>query len=240
MFKRLMENLFLKLLSLAFALILWFFVMGEQKQEVSYAVPLIIKNVPTGLMVANEVPSQIDVRISGPRTLLMNLQPKDISIAVDLKGLEPGLTSFKRLEERFNLPSALKVTRLSPSFVDVKVERIKSKKVPAKVIVTGVPATGFKFDSIHYKPTEVTVEGAESELKDVNLVESDPVNIEGGKDSFTLIVPLNYRGKYTTLKEVKTVEIQVAISKVFQAEPERELESLEPQPSQPNSGDAAQ
>lgn len=241
MLMRLTENLFLKLLSLAFALILWFFVMGEQKQEVSYAVPLIIKSVPPGLMVANEVPNQIDVRISGPRTLLMNLQPKDISIAVDLKGLEPGLSSFKRLEERFNLPSALKVTRLSPSFVDVKLERIKSKKVPVKAVVAGVPADGYKFDSIQFSPAEVAVEGAESELKDVNLVETDPVDIDGGKDSFTLIVPLNYRGKYTKLRDDKTVEIQVAISKLFQPEPEAEQAVAQPQlqpPLQP--GDTAQ
>ncbi|OHB26646.1 MAG: YbbR domain pair protein [Desulfuromonadaceae bacterium GWC2_58_13] len=232
MFKRLTENLFLKLLSLAFALILWFFVMGEQKQEISYAVPLILKNVPAGLMVANEVPSQVDVRISGPRTLLMNLQPKDISIAVDLKGLEPGLSSFKRLEERFNLPSALKVTRLSPSFVDVKLERIKTKKVPVEAIISGTPAEGFKFELIRFKPTEVAVEGAESELKDVSQVETDPIDIEGVQDSFTLIVPINFRGTYTTLKDDKTVEVQVTISKL----PEPEVPVQEEETIAPNSG----
>ncbi len=215
----------MKLLSLAFALILWFFVMGEQKQEISYAVPLILKNVPAGQMVANEVPSQVDVRISGPRTLLMNLQPKDISIAVDLKGLEPGLSSFKRLEERFNLPSALKVTRLSPSFVDVKLERIKTKKVPVKTVISGIPAEGFKFETIRFKPTEVAIEGAESELKDVSQVETDPIDIEGVQDNFTLIVPINYRGKYTTLKEDKTVEVQVTISRL--PEPEMPAEAKE-------------
>jgi len=234
MFKRLTENLFLKLLSLAFALILWFFVMGEQKQEISYAVPLILKNVPQGLMVANEVPSQVDVRISGPRTLLMNLKPKDISIAVDLKGLEPGLSSFKRLEERFNLPSALKVTRLSPSFVDVKLERIKTKKVPVKAVISGTPAEGYEFEAIHLKPTEVAVEGAESELKDVSQVETDPIDIEGVQDSFTLIVPINFRGKYTTLKDDKTVEVQVDITKL----PEPETPAGEEPPPAPKSGAA--
>jgi YbbR domain-containing protein len=231
MFRRFTENLFLKLLSLAFALILWFFVMGEQKQEISYAVPLVLKNVPTGLMLANEVPSQVDVRISGPRTLLMNLQPKDISIAVDLKGLEPGLSSFKRLEERFNLPSALKVTRLSPSFVDVKLERIKTKKVPVKAIISGTPAEGFTFDAINFKPTEVAVEGAESELKDISQVETDPIDIEGVQDSFTMIVPINFRGTYTMLKEDKTVEVQVSISQLPQPEaPAEEKETIAPRP----------
>lgn len=224
MFRRLTENLFLKLLSLAFALILWFFVMGEQKQEVSYAVPLAIRNLSANLMVANEIPSQVDVRISGPRTLLMNLDPKDLGIAVDLKGLQPGVTSFRRLEELFNLPGALKITRLSPSFVDVRLERIKDKKVPVKLVVSGVPAPGFELREIQLAPAEVLVEGAEGELKNVAQVETDPVEIEGVRDSFSLIVPIDYRGRYTYLKEDRTVEVHVTMVKLPEPEiPEPEV-----------------
>jgi len=223
MFRRLTENLFLKLLSLAFALILWFFVMGEQKQELSYAVPLAIKNLPANLMVANEIPSQVDVRISGPRTLLMNLDPKDMGIAVDLRGLQPGVTSFRRLEELFNLPGALKITRLSPSFVDVRLERIKDKKVPVKLVISGAPAPGFELREIQLAPAEGLVEGAEGELKNVAQAETDPVEIEGVRDSFSLIVPIDYRGRYTYLKEDRTVEVHVTIVKL----PEPEIPAAE-------------
>lgn len=219
MFERMKENWVLKLLALAFAVTLWFFVMGERKVEVPFLVPLELKNVPKGLMVANDVPSVVDVRISGPRTLLMNLRPSDISIAVDLSDLQPGVTTFKRLEERLNIPSGLKVTRLSPSFVDVKLERIRDKKVPVKVDLTGTPATGFELAGATVKPSLVTVRGAESELKDVSDVETDPVKLDGVKDSFTLMVPLDYRGKYTSLKEQQTVEVQVHIEPVPPPEP---------------------
>ncbi|RME37657.1 MAG: YbbR-like domain-containing protein, partial [Deltaproteobacteria bacterium] len=128
MFANLTENWFLKLISLVFALMLWFFVMGERRQEIGFTVPLNLVNIPEGLMVANEVPNLVDVRVSGPRTVLMNLSPQDISISVDLKDLKPGVTSFKRLDERLNIPSALKVTRLSPSYIDVKLERVRQKK----------------------------------------------------------------------------------------------------------------
>jgi len=211
MLRLLSENWLLKLLSLAFALILWFFVMGERKLEVGYTVPLELKNVPPGMMVANEVPSLIDVRLSGPRTMLMNLSPKDISISVDLIDLKPGLTSFKRLEERLNIPSGVKVTRLSPSFVDVKLERIKDKVVPLKPVFTGVPAEGFQLGAIRLKPDKVTVEGAESEIKDIAEVATDPVDVEGAKESFTLMVPISYRGKYTWLNDSEAVEVQVKV-----------------------------
>ncbi len=211
MLSTLSENWILKLLSLVFALVLWFFVMGERKLEVGYTVPLELKNVPPGMMVANEVPSLVDVRLSGPRTMLMNLSPKDISISVDLADLDPGLTSFKRLEERLNIPSGVKVTRLSPSFVDVKLERIKEKVVPVRVVFNGAPAEGFGLGSIRVTPERVTVEGAESEVKDVTEVLTDPVDVDGAKESFSLIVPLSYRGKYTLLKDGETAEVGVSV-----------------------------
>ena len=113
----LVENWMMKLLSLVFALVLWFFVMGEQNLEQGYAVPVSLTNIPEGLIVSNDIPSLIDVRISGPRTILMNLQQRDLAINIDLKGLAPGVTSYKRLEERFNLSRNLKVTRTSPSVI---------------------------------------------------------------------------------------------------------------------------
>lgn len=211
MFERLAENWLLKVLSLVFALVLWFFVIGERRLEVGYAVPLQLKNTPAGLMVANEVPTLVDVRISGPRTLLMNLRPTDINISVDLKDLQPGLTSFKRLEERLNIPSGLKVTRLSPSFVDVKLDRVNEKAVPVRVETSGTPADGFRIASLGVVPDRVTVVGAESELKDVHEVVTEAVAVEGAQESFTLIVPMDYRGRYTALKGVETAEVQVTV-----------------------------
>lgn len=206
------QNWFLKLLSLVFALILWFFVMGERKLEVGYAIPLELRNLPPGLLVANDVPSVVDVRVSGPRTLLMNLRPSDVSIAVDLKDLEPGVTSFKRLEERLNIPSALKVTRISPSFIDVKLDRLKEKTVPVVPTLIGTPPEGVKVERVAVLPDRVVVSGAEGELKDISEVVTEAVSLEGVRESFSVVVPLNFRGRFTSLKESRTAEIRVTVA----------------------------
>lgn len=214
MFKLITENWTLKLLSLVFALMLWFFIMGERRLEVNYRVPLELQNLPRELMVANETPSMVDVRISGPRTLLMKVSPNDISITVDLTGLRPGLTSFRRLEERLNLPSGLRVTRLSPSFVDVRLERIQQKTVPISIALNGEPMSGFVVGGIRAIPDQVTIEGAETELKNVTEVTTDEVDLAGVNSSFSLIVPLQHRGSFSWFKDERTTEIQVEITAV--------------------------
>ena len=214
MFKFLTENWTLKIISLALALFLWTFIMGERRLEVGYPVPLELQSLPEGLMVANDVPSLIDVRVSGPRTLLAKVSPNDISIIVDLTDLKPGLTTFKRLEERLNLPSGLRVTRLSPSFIDLKLERIKQKLVPIKPMLSGEPLAGFKVGKVRVVPDEVIIEGAESELKSVSEVTTEDVDLKGVNEGFSLIVPLVHRGTYTHFKDEKTTEVQVEIEPV--------------------------
>jgi YbbR domain-containing protein len=211
MLKKLTENWVLKLLSLAFALVLWFFVMGEQRLERSYAVPLELINMPGGLMVANEIPSYIEVRISGPRTLLMNLRLEDVGISVDLKDLQPGLTTLKRLEERLNLPGPLKVTRLSPSYIDVKLDRVLARSMPVKVELAGEPADGYRITGVRTEPEKVIVEGAKTELDKVKMVPTEVVDVTGATDDFTTVIPLNYLGKYSHLKGKLTVEVQITV-----------------------------
>ncbi|MBW2452838.1 MAG: YbbR-like domain-containing protein [Deltaproteobacteria bacterium] len=208
---KLLENWFLKLVSLAFAIVLWFFVMGERRLEVAHIIPLEYKNLPQDLILANEVPNSVAVRISGPRALLMNLSPSDISIAVDLENLPPGVTSFKRLEESLNIPSGLKVTRVSPSYVDVKLERVREKQVPVKAVLTGEPAAGFLLDRYNVEPAKVTVFGAESELKGISEVTTEGVDLTGVSESFSQTAAISYIGNYTDLKDVKTVEVQVIL-----------------------------
>ena len=216
MFKLLTENWTLKLISLVFALVLWTFIMGERRLEVGYRIPLELQAIPQGLMVANEVPNLVDIRISGPRTLLTKFSPNDFSIVVDLTDLRPGLTTFKRLEERLNLPSGLRVTRVSPSFVDLKLERVKSKLVPIKVVLSGEPFQGYRLSSIKAVPAQVTIEGAESEMKSVTQVTTEPVELTGVNESFSLIVPLEYQGTYTRFQNEKTTEVQVVIQPIEQ------------------------
>jgi YbbR domain-containing protein len=211
MIEKILKNWVLKFISLAFALVMWFFVMGESRMEVAHVVPLEYENLPAGLMIANEVPTTVAIRISGPRALQVNLSPADISPRVDLKDLSAGVTSFKRLEESLNIPSGLKITRISPSFVDVKLEWVRERDVPVRVVLTGEPAPGFIVKSFRSIPEKVFVSGAESELKGVSEVVTEGIDLTHVQESFSQTVAISYIGNYTRLKEVKAAEVQVVL-----------------------------
>jgi YbbR domain-containing protein len=240
MIERLLNNWLIKLLSLAFAMVLWLFVMGEQDTEVGYTVPLEIKNVPKGLIIANQIPGHVDVRLTGSRTLLANIQGSDLEVSVDLHDAKPGITTFRSLDERLNLPRSIVVSRMSPSYVDVKLERLVEKEVPLQVVFDGSPAPGFSIVEVMAAPDVVAVEGAESEMKRITEVETEAVDVDGLKASFSLTVPLNYAGIYSRLVKVKTVEVQVIIRKDPETQPVPlpESESQEQEGGLPADADA--
>lgn len=205
------ENLALKLISLAFAVVLWFFVMGERRHEVSHIVPVTYRGVPEGLIIANQVPGAVEVMVSGPRALLSHLSSADMAIVVNLAGAEAGVTSIKRLGESLTLPTGLTMTRISPAYVDVKLERIREKAVPVRVVLGGEPAPGYRVRRLRVAPPQVTVSGAESELKAVSEVVTEGLDIGGVRETFTQTVALSHSRPFTTLKEQRTVEVQVQI-----------------------------
>jgi YbbR domain-containing protein len=211
MLQKLRENLALKLISLAFAVVLWIFVMGERRHEVSHIVPVTYKGVPEGLIIANQVPGSVEVAISGPRALLAHLSGSDLAIVVNLAGAAPGVTSFKRLEENLSIPDGLTVTRVSPAYVDVKLEHIRDKQVPVRVVLSGEPAAGFRVRYVRIVPPRVTISGAESELRAVSEVTTEGLDLAGVRDSFTQTVPLSHSRPFTSLKTQRTVEVQVQI-----------------------------
>lgn len=222
------KNWTLKLLSLSFALILWVFIMGERNIEMGYAVPLELQNRPADLVIANQVPSLIDVRISGPRTQLLKVSPNDIRITVDLSDLRAGLTSFKRLEERLDLPSGLRVTRVSPSFIELRLDRRKEKMVPIKVALASEPDPGYRVAGLSSDPEKVLIAGAESELKKIAEVTTEPIDLRGVTEGFSQIVPLAYERIYTNFVDQKTAEIHVAIEKTDA------VETLDNSPTEPD------
>ena len=67
------RNRSLKLLSLFLAVALWLAVGGEELTETNLNISLELLNLPSHLMVTSEVPSSIQVRVSGPRGLIRPL-----------------------------------------------------------------------------------------------------------------------------------------------------------------------
>jgi len=117
------HNLGLKIMSLFLAIVLWLFIAAEKDSEISFSVPVEIVNLPNGLVVASRPPARIDVRVAGPKVVLMSLQWNLPKVFLDMKDAREGTTEFPRLEGTIRISEGVRVTRVSPAAVDVTLAR---------------------------------------------------------------------------------------------------------------------
>ncbi len=119
----LLHNWHLKLLSLLISFLLWAVYTAEPMAEVGYLVPLEFHSVPPGLELAEDVPTQIHVRVRGRPAILHRLTPAELSIAIDLSGAAPGELLVRLAADHLELPPGVELTRISPAEVRLRLVR---------------------------------------------------------------------------------------------------------------------
>jgi YbbR domain-containing protein len=171
-------NPWLKLTSLILSILLWFFVVSQGRSVVIIDVPVGFRNIPADLEVMDG-PKSISITIEGQERVLKRLRTGDVSVVLDLAKVKKGNTIFPIKPDDVVLPNMLTVTDISPQTIKLKIEGKIKKKVPVRTVVIGAPAQGFFIDRVEAVPSTVEVSGAESEVKKIYSIKTEPVDITG-------------------------------------------------------------
>ena len=186
-------NIGTKLVSLVVAIVLWVVVLGSRNVEVSKEVPLEVLTPPE-LVVANEMPERLTFRLSGPKAFLRSvLDRREEPIRVNLIGNKPGLVTYRFFSDHIRLPIGVRVLSVNPSSVLIKLEAVKKREVPVRVVTSGALLPGLTIKGIHAFPETVTIKGAESKVESLTEIESVPVNLGELSSSVEQELPLGGR-----------------------------------------------
>jgi YbbR domain-containing protein len=190
------SDLGLKLFSLVFALGLWLFVnAGQKAAERSLEVPMEFRNIPSDLMVANSGASQIELRVMGPPALLSTLDPEYLKVVLNLDGARPGTSTFPLTSDSFNPPRGVRITRISPSVIHLKLESVAVRSLPVAVRFGGKPPFGYKVARVEVNPEMVKVRGPANDVNRMASAETVPLELEGAKGQVNRELRLSSAGK---------------------------------------------
>ncbi len=189
------SDLGLKLFSLFSAFGLWLFVnAGQKAAERAIEVPLEFRNIPSDLMVASPGVGQVEVRVMGPPALLSTLDPDYLKVVLDLDGSRPGTSTFRLSPDFFNPPRGVRVTRISPSVINLKLESVAVRSLPVAVRFGAKPPFGYRVARVEANPETVKVRGPANEVQRLVSVETVPVDLEGAREQMTREVRLSSAG----------------------------------------------
>lgn len=174
----LFHNGTLKLFSLAFAFGLWLLVnAGERDTEQTMLLPVELRNLPPQLVVIGQRVELVDVRVSGPRTLLSRLSSKKISL--DLTGVRSGPSSFRVTTELLNLPRGVKLLRVTPSVISLDIARMVKRIIPVRVEVVGKPPFGYVTGEVEVSPATVEISGPAPQVEKIQSIGTETMDVSG-------------------------------------------------------------
>ena len=180
------KNLGLKFVSLVLAVVLWYMTVGREMAEVGITVPLEMVNFPSNMVVANQVPDGVSVRIRGSVTLTRQMAGRQLRFSLDLADAKPGQNTFTLSADSLNLPRGLEVTRLAPSTITVELEKLISKKINLLPVIKGEPVAGYIIEDIALEPRTVLIQGPVSVLDKIDILWTEPIDVTQLKESTTL------------------------------------------------------
>lgn len=204
------ENLTFKILSLALALFLWFFVTFRGQVETSLEIPLEFKNTPSEMEILKQSTRKINISVSARERLLKELSQKDIRVVVDLANVRLGENSIPITKSSVKLPRGIEILRIEPSQVKLYMDEKSYKTVPVKVRLTGTPAKGFTVVSVTSEPSQLKIEGAKKELEKIHVIKTELVDIEGLSENMSFQAKIDPEGKiFRTDKDTVTVYVNI-------------------------------
>jgi YbbR domain-containing protein len=180
----------LRLLSLLFAVFLWYFVVGEDKVDTSIYIPVEIVNLPRELVISNQFKKQLEVSVSGPRGLIDSLRRQRINRTVNLAKAAPGTIVIRNEPEAISLPRGVNILRIQPTHITLLIDRLVEKTLPVELKVTGHPAEGYEVISAQVEPPIITISGPQATLGPETQLLTEPMDINGLDGSVTRQVPL--------------------------------------------------
>ena len=211
----LLNNLQLKIASVVIALVLWLFVSSKGQTEISLNVPIEYINIPLGLEIVDRTGKIATLVIRGHESMLKNIRQGDVKVALDMSKAKKGEVIHPLTKDEVKLPRSLHsitVVMIEPASLKLVFDETASKKVAVRPVITGIPETGYYVRSIGTKPNEIMIEGAASEVKKINHVRTEPIDITDLTRDVEEQVKIDPVGKHVRT-EVDRVDVVIRIAR---------------------------
>jgi YbbR domain-containing protein len=208
------RNIGWRILSLGLAALVWIAIHREPVIFSVLAAPVQFKNAPTELEISSDIVEAVDIETRGPAELLRNLSEKRVAVMLDFSTVrEPGERTFSIERKNMNLPRGVELVRIIPSQLRFMFERRIVRKVKVDPQVSGVLPNGLHLVSAISNPPQLAITGPESKVRNVAVLRTDPVNLNGLAEDKSMRVTAYLPNAQLRFKDPPDVTVKVSVAK---------------------------
>jgi hypothetical protein len=211
----------LRFISLGLAIALWNFVGGEDIVNKNVMVPIEVINLPRDLVISNQFKKEIEVSVSGPRSLILDMGNRAISRQVDLSRATPGTMVLENTNDVISVPRGVKVMRIQPKSVILSLDKLIQKQFVVDPVTVGKLAPDYVMKGIRMEPESIFITGPQTLLSQFDVLHTKPIVIEGLHEVSQIQIPLDLDPVIIDLIGATTVtaDLDIAVETVHKKIP---------------------
>lgn len=184
LWKKIVNNAWLKIVSIVFACILWLVVVNVDNPQVTHTFKASVKVLNEEVITdSNSVYNVLDdtqivsFAVTGPRSIIESLSSSDFTATADMNdiewnvGLVPIVVKANKYETQLDIDTRSRNLKVS-------IEDLATQSFVVSVNTSGTPLSGFAEGDVMAQPTTVTISGPKSKVEKINKVTAT-INVEG-------------------------------------------------------------
>jgi YbbR domain-containing protein len=214
-FKRIVQNWHIKLLSVVLAGILWVYVNSIQEAERFLSVPIEIKNISENYLVSNELPEFAQLVLRGREEYLSLINEGEVTAYIDLEQNSVGEARKIVKVDRREIPRGVSIKEIVPRLIDVRLEEAFRKKVKVVPVIVADLPEGYSFVDFSVDPETVEIQGPESILQNTSAVYTEEINIRSLTETTVIDASLEIERDKLTLVDEQSVNVKITIKEEF-------------------------
>lgn len=194
------ERIIVFIVALILALCLWLMVNLSLVYNLNIDLPIKLGTVPTGKALAEELPDQATVSVTGEGWKLINLYNNPPSININVSDTEVNL--FDQVQQQMDAFSGISIQKVQPLILTVELGDRVSKKVPvrSRIDVSFKQQYGF-VGAPTLQPDSITISGAASLIQDINKWPTDSVRLANVAGDIRRTISMKSPGELISLSQ---------------------------------------
>jgi uncharacterized protein (TIGR00159 family) len=184
--QRLFSNLWPKLATVLLVLVCWMLITVRQAGIITVTAPIKFHNLPDDLALTKVVPEEVEVQLKVFSNLVPSPKQMDIVADLDLSKIREGASNLAIRNDDFKLPPGVVIAGLNRSVVKVTADRKVRKQLVVRVRTVGRLPGRQRLQSLKAEPPTVMVEGAAHILEQLELLQTEDVDLAGVSQSTVL------------------------------------------------------
>jgi YbbR domain-containing protein len=209
-----MKSLGLKLLALFLACVVWFIVSAPRREratERAFAAPLAIASLPRDLVITNQIPDTVSVRLRGRVSELRALSSQNLEVTVDVSWVQAGEATITLRPQAINVPADVDVVSIDPNKLRFRIEQLRQKVVRVRPLLIGNPPSGYRVGDPTVIPDQALISGPASQVRNVTDVATERIIMTGRTETFAQSAAVVSDSPFVRIIDPVAVQVTVPV-----------------------------